>query len=34
MVVHQLNLLSTADQVLVLENGSIARFGPMNLART
>ncbi|HSV45161.1 MAG TPA: ATP-binding cassette domain-containing protein, partial [Ramlibacter sp.] len=34
MVVHQMNLLSTADQVLVLENGSISRFGPLNPART
>jgi ATP-binding cassette subfamily C exporter for protease/lipase len=34
MVVHQLNLLSTADKVVVLDNGTITRLGPMTQVRT
>jgi ATP-binding cassette subfamily C exporter for protease/lipase len=34
MVVHQTNLLSTADTVVLLENGSISRIGPTPQART
>jgi ABC-type protease/lipase transport system fused ATPase/permease subunit len=34
MVVHQLNLLSAADKVLLLNDGAISRFGQLTQART
>ena len=34
MVVHQLNLLSAADKVLVLNDGVISQFGQLSPART
>jgi ABC-type protease/lipase transport system fused ATPase/permease subunit len=35
MVLHQRNLLALADRVLVLNNGSVAQFGVMDIhART
>lgn len=34
MIVHQLNLLSVADKVLLLKDGAISQFGQMAPART